>query len=149
MVYAWLHQGRVSIPGQIYLLSAVTRDREPFFRDFCNARVAVNELRRLHECGLVRSLAWVVMPDHLHWLMGLGHTHSISVVAKMMKARTAQAINRNMNRHGQVWQRAFHEHAVRAEEDIVGIARYIVANPLRAGIVKRVGDYSHWDAAWL
>ena len=104
--------GTVSIPGQIYFLTAVTQDREPFFRDFCNARVAVNELRRLHECGLVRSLAWVVMPDHLHWLIGLGHTHSISVVAKMMKARTAQAINRNMNRHGQVWQRAFHEHEI-------------------------------------
>ena len=149
MVYAWLRQGRVSIPGQIYFLTAVTQDREPFFRDFVTARVAVNELRRLHECGLVRSLAWVVMPDHLHWLMALGHSHSISVVAKMMKARTAQVINRKTHRHGQIWQRAFYEHAVRQEEDIAAIARYIVANPLRAGIVKRVGDYPHWDAAWL
>jgi putative transposase len=29
------------------------------------------------------------------------------------------------------------------------IARYIVANPLRAGLVAKVGDYALWDACWL
>ncbi|MFV3292807.1 transposase, partial [Pseudomonas sp. NY11955] len=29
------------------------------------------------------------------------------------------------------------------------VARYIIANPIRAGLVSRVGDYSHWDAVWL
>jgi putative transposase len=29
------------------------------------------------------------------------------------------------------------------------VARYIVANPLRAGLVNRVEDYSHWDSIWL
>jgi len=28
-------------------------------------------------------------------------------------------------------------------------ARYIVANPLRAGLVERLGDYPLWDAVWL
>jgi len=23
------------------------------------------------------------------------------------------------------------------------------SNPLRAGLVQRVGEYSHWDAAWV
>jgi hypothetical protein len=30
-----------------------------------------------------------------------------------------------------------------------GIARYIVGNPLQAGLVDRIGDYPHWDAVWL
>jgi hypothetical protein len=29
------------------------------------------------------------------------------------------------------------------------LARYIVANPLRAGLVEHLGDYPHWDAVWL
>jgi len=29
------------------------------------------------------------------------------------------------------------------------MARYIVANPLRAGLVERIGDYPLWDATWL
>jgi putative transposase len=48
-----------------------------------------------------------------------------------------------------VWQRGFHDHALRKEEDIVSVARYIVANPVRDGLVRRIGDYPHWDAVWL
>jgi hypothetical protein len=29
------------------------------------------------------------------------------------------------------------------------VARYIVANPLRAGLVEHLGDYPLWDAVWL
>jgi plasmid stabilization system protein ParE len=39
--------------------------------------------------------------------------------------------------------------AQRAEEDLIKIARYIVANPLRARLVEHIGDYPLWDAAWL
>ncbi|MES9878966.1 MAG: transposase, partial [Candidatus Sedimenticola sp. 1PA] len=33
--------------------------------------------------------------------------------------------------------------------DIKELARYIVANPLRGGLVESIGDYPHWDAMWL
>ncbi|MGB7814803.1 MAG: hypothetical protein WBL28_00460 [Methylotenera sp.] len=48
-----------------------------------------------------------------------------------------------------IWQPGFYDHAIRKDEDIVAIARYIIANPIRAGLVKRVGDHPHWDAVWL
>jgi hypothetical protein len=38
---------------------------------------------------------------------------------------------------------------LRQDEDVARVARYVVANPLRAGLVKRIGDYPLWDAAWL
>jgi len=50
---------------------------------------------------------------------------------------------------GALWQRGFHDHALRRDEDIEDIARYIVANPLRAGLVRHIGDYPHWDAIWI
>ena len=48
-----------------------------------------------------------------------------------------------------LWQTGYYDHAIRKDEDIQAIARYIVANPIRAGLVTKVGDYSHWDAVWL
>jgi REP element-mobilizing transposase RayT len=48
-----------------------------------------------------------------------------------------------------IWQKGFHDHALRREADVVGIARYIVRNPVRAGIVMRPGLYPHWDSIWL
>ena len=48
-----------------------------------------------------------------------------------------------------VWQPNYHDHAVRQDEDMRKMARYIVANPLTANLVERLGDYSLWDAVWL
>ena len=149
MVYAWLRAGRVSLPGQVYFLTTVTHDREPLFSDFAHARLTIGELRRLNDTALVTSLAWVVMPDHLHWLLALGHSHSIDIVVKMLKGRTAAALNRRSSRRAPVWQRNYYDHALREDEDLTRTARYIVANPLRAGLVKKLGDYPHWDAIWL
>lgn len=149
MVCKRLCAGRVSVPGQIHLVTCATYRRQPLFAEFAAARLVIIEMRRLHDSGLIASLAWVLMPDHLHWLLGLGTTHSLQVVLKTLKGRSAQLVNRWRGHHGPVWQAGYHYHARRPAEDLTTAARYIVANPLRAGLVSRIGDYPHWDAAWL
>jgi REP element-mobilizing transposase RayT len=149
MVYAQARRGRLSLPGQVYLLTIATFEAQAVFTDFHCARAVVNEMRRLHDTALVSSLAWVVMPDHIQWLLALGHTHALAIVVKMLKGRTAMAANRAVRRRSPVWQTGYHEHVLREAEDLTDIARYIVANPVRARLVRRVGDYPHWDAIWL
>lgn len=69
---------------------------------------------------------------------------------QQLKSRSAIAINNAYPDHqGQLWQKGFHDHALRKEEEILATARYIVANPLRAGLTRRIGDYPLWDAGWL
>ncbi len=200
MSYDVLRKGRYSQRYHAYCITTVTRDRQPLFTDLDTARMLVHELRRLHENDNVTSLAWVIMPDHLHWLIQLGgfdeysgrinsalqgvnpnetcraefirpgynrgkmhgrmnsalqetssiqEYWSLSWVMKTFKARSALAINRYRSHSGSIWQRAYYDRAVRKEEDIRRIARYIVANPLRAGLVRNVGDYPHWDCIWM
>lgn len=149
MPYNDLRKGRYSEAGRIYLITAVLSERRPLFQDFYLARLVVAEMRRLDESAEVDSLAWVVMPDHVHWLLSLGEYANLSVVVKSLKARSAMAINRALGVEGSVWQRAFHDHALRRDEDILTLARYVISNPLRAGLVNSVGDYPHWDCKWL
>jgi hypothetical protein len=52
-------------------------------------------------------------------------------------------------RCGPLWQTGYHDRAIRDGEDLLPFARYIVANPLRAGLVEKIGDYPLWDASWL
>lgn len=111
--------------------------------------MVVDEMRRLDGEGWVSSMAWVLMPDHLHWMFALGVERGLGEVIKTLKARSAQRANRFAGMSGPLWQRAFHDHALREEKEILPTARYIIANPLRAGLVERVGDYPHWDAVWL
>jgi len=66
-----------------------------------------------------------------------------------VKGRSAHYINQRLKRHGQVWQKTYHDHALRKDEDVLKAARYIVANPLRKGLVDKIGNYPLWDAIWV
>ena len=106
-------------------------------------------MRRVHDEGLIQSLAWVLMPDHLHWLFGLTERADLKKVMQMVKGRSAHYINERLNRHGKVWDKTYYDHALRKEEDVRKVARYIVANPLRRGLVEKITDYPLWDAVWV
>ena len=97
----------------------------------------------------VTTLAFVVMPDHVHWLVQLGEGDDLASTINKMKSRSALKINRRLGRTGRVWQRGYFDRGIRSGEDLVAVARYIVANPLRAGIVADIGKYPHWDAVWV
>ena len=88
------------------------------------------------------------MPDHIHWLFGL-ESGTLGGVMKILKAHSAHAINGISGSRGSIWQPGYHDHALRCEEDIRAFARYIVANPVRAGLCERVGDYPFWNAIWV
>jgi len=143
-----LRSGRFSETGRIYLLTAVVHDRQPLFADWRLGRLLVQELRLVEDLRLARSLAWVVMPDHWHWLVELNEG-SLGSLVQRIKSRSAKAVNTARRTQGRVWQRGFHDYAVRKEEDIQALARYVVANPLRAGLVERIGEYPLWDAVYL
>ena len=153
MTYDALRKGRASVPGHAYVVTTVTSQRTKFFLDLSVARAVILEMRRLDTNGLLHSLAWVLMPDHLHWLFQLTADHAdeveLATIMKLFKGRSARAVNTVMARRGAVWQRAYYDRGVRNDEDVVQIARYIAANPLRARLVEGLADYPHWDAIWL
>ena len=108
---------------------------------------------------LARSLAalsndtytwcYVAMPDHVHWLMQLDGGLDLSPCVQKLKSLTAKQLRQRGFSKPAVWQRGFHDRALRAEEDLKTVARYVIANPVRAGLVNSIRDYPYWDAAWI
>jgi len=144
-----LRKGQFSGRTQIYHISTVTDGHEQAFVVFRHARLVIHSLRREDLAGNTETLAFVVMPDHLHWLLQLKAERSLSVCVNTVKSFATRSINSCSERHGKLWQKGFYDRAIRRDEDLVTIARYIVANPSRAGIVKSAREYPHWDAVWL
>ena len=66
-----------------------------------------------------------------------------------LKSASGREVNRLIGKQGPFWQKSFHDHALRADEDMRTVARYMAANPLRAGLVQRIGDYPFWNAIWV
>ncbi|UVM51660.1 MULTISPECIES: REP-associated tyrosine transposase [unclassified Pseudomonas] len=143
-----LRHGRFSEEGRAYLITAVVHQRRRIFTDWQLGRLLVAELKRAHDQKWINSIAWVVMPDHLHWLVQL-EQRSLAQLMQATKSRSTLSINRASNNEGAFWQSGYHDRAIRDGEELLPFARYIVANPLRAGLVKKIGDYPLWDACWL
>ncbi|CAN7485917.1 REP-associated tyrosine transposase [Pseudomonas sp. GL-B-26] len=143
-----LRVGRFSESGRIYLLTVVVDQRQPFFADWQLGRLVVRELRQAQEEGWGDFLTWVVMPDHMHCLVQL-HERTLAELMCRIKSRSSLAVNQALGRRGRLWQKGYHDRAARREEDVKALARYVVANPIRAGLVTRVHDYPLWDACWL
>ena len=143
-----LRRGRCSEPGRLYMLTSVTYHRRPLFLNFQFARLVIQFLRRADQEHHCRSLAWVVMPDHVHWLLELKDV-TLGTLMQRFKSRTSHALRKAGARMVPVWQAGYHDRALRHDDDVVKVSRYIIANPLSAGLVSRIGDYPHWDAVWL
>ena len=149
-----LRKGRYSETGRVYLLTTKTRQCKPLFLNFFCGRIVVQAMRFQENEKRVESLAFVLMPDHLHWLFALREDFKLSEVMKSVKNYSSRKIGDSLRESGEmeathIWQEGFHDHALREEDDLIDVARYVVANPVRAGLVQRVEDYSLWDAKWL
>jgi REP element-mobilizing transposase RayT len=140
-----LRRGRFSEPGRLYMLTTITHQRSHCSMTFtCPARH--QQLRKLIKNNC-QSLAWVVMPDHLHWLIEL-KSATLATLMRRFKSRSSLALHKAGVEQHPVWQAGYQDRALR-REDVKWVARYIVANPLRAGLVGSVREYPHWDAVWL
>jgi putative transposase len=144
-----LRVGRFSAVGQVYLITTITQERAPLFADFWAARTCVTELQRSDHIGCCTTLAYVLMPDHLHWMVQLSRGRLPDLI-RNFKASSSRKINEMDEIPGRrCWQRGYHDRAIRDDQELKVAARYLVANPLRAGLVARLADYPHWDATWL
>jgi len=145
-----LRTGRVSIPGQVYTLTSVTHSRIKLFADIFLARIVVNAMRFHHEKGNVESLAFVIMPDHFHWLAALSDKIDLARLMQSVKGHTAREIKRAIGGDGKpIWQEGYFDHALRGDEDVKAFARYMIMNPVRAGLVEDIWSYPLWDAVWV
>lgn len=144
-----LRRGRVSLPGQPYHIITATHARRAVFAQPEAARAVIHAMRHMHDDGWLHSHAWVLMPDHLHWLFTLGERAHLPATLNRFKSGSAHAILAMLPELERVWQSGYFDHGVRRDEDLRAISRYIIANPLRAGLCEQVGDYPWWDVEWL
>jgi REP element-mobilizing transposase RayT len=83
----------------------------------------------------------------MHLLVEQGN-EDLSLTMQRVKGRVSAALRR-AHPGMVVWQPGFHDRALRTDESVIRAARYLVANPIRAGLARGIGDYSFWDAVWL
>ena len=90
--------------------------------------------------------AYCIMSNHVHVLF----THQdpqwpLFKIMQSHKSYTAKMCNRALGRSGPFWEEESYDHIVRSPRAFSNILRYILQNPVKAGIVDRWQD---WPFSW-
>ena len=124
-------------PGVVALLTTCTTDRKRIFEQTDHADLVMSEISRLHDDDS-RVLGFCIMPEHVHLLV-LNLKSSLLDFMRVLKGRTARLLRGQGVDH--VWQRSFHDHLLRRNEDISGTLRYLLENPVRAALTDSWTKY--------
>ena len=89
--------------------------------------------------GNADLLLYCVMPDHVHLVVSIGKQDLITILQRF-KSYTGHIWTKRTGRKP-LWQGSFHDHGVRRTENMDELIKYVVENPLHAGLVSDWQDY--------
>jgi len=141
---------RYRIPGTWVFFTQVLHDRSrPLLTEHIDLlREAYNTV---HARWPFHTVAFVVLPDHLHCIWSLpgddtdypGRWRMIkSGFTRLLRLRGVQV---GVRSHGErcVWQRRYWEHTLHTEDDLRAHVDYIHGNPLKHGWAERMADWPY------
>ena len=134
-----LRKGRYSRPGNFYFLTTCVEGRTKIFIEEPRAKIVLDSLRWLRTKNYFALDAAVVMPDHIHFV-GQLRGKPLPEVMRILKGFTAYQLS-SSGVSTPVWQDGYHDHALRRSEDYRIKVRYVLNNPVRAGLAERPEDY--------
>lgn len=140
---------RARVTGACYFLTFALQDRSSdlLVRHHLELGRALRFMQQRKPCGLP---AIVLLPDHVHMLMSLpvGDADYSSRIrlcksnfVSALRSRADVRVTLNAKGEANIWQRRFWEHLIRDEQDFAAHVDYIHINPLKHGLVERVGDW--------
>jgi putative transposase len=120
------------------LVTINTMHRAPVFSSAPKAREVIETLYRIQTLHPFHIFAFVIMPDHCHFLLSVTPPFTISRLINILKSGVSHSIG-----EGPLWQPRFH---LRIVENIRGAIEYIHQNPVRACLREQAEEYE-WSSA--
>jgi REP-associated tyrosine transposase len=124
-----------------YFLTFCTADRHRAFTEAAGVNVVRGQFLRAADRHLVALVAYCFMPDHVHLLVE-GTREDSELKGFQSAAKQYSGFHYKAQFGRPLWQRYGFERALRSEESTIDVVRYILANPVRAGLAGRVDEYS-------
>jgi len=136
-------KARIDIPGCLYHVIARGTERRKIFLDNKDRADFLARLSSALDKTGGKCLAWCLMPNHFHLLILRGKG-TLSELMRRLMTGYAVGFNVRHRRCGHLFQNRYK--AVLCEEDgyLLELSAYIPLNPLRAGLVKDMGELGRY-----
>lgn len=126
---------RIEYPGALYHVTSRGNARQPIFVDDGDRQVFIRHLGAVVEAHRWLLYAYCLMTNHYHLLVETPEP-DLSRGMRRLNGHYCQTFNRRHRRVGHVLQGRFSGILVERESHLLELARYIVLNPVRAGMTE-------------
>ena len=135
---------RYETPDGVVHVTARGNRRQDIYTDVIDRRRFNADLAVACERFDVRCLAYCQMRNHYHLLL-LAELPALSGALHRLNGAYAQWFNRRHDLNGHVFQDRFHGAPVTSEVHLFALFRYILLNPVRAGICEAPAEW-RWSS---
>jgi REP element-mobilizing transposase RayT len=135
---------RIEFPGALYHVTSRGNARAPIFLGEGDRYLLLDVLGDVVERYRWRCHAYCLMTNHYHLVVGTPEPN-LSQGMRQLNGLYTQRLNRRHGRVGHVFQGRFKGILVERESHLLELARYVVLNPVRAGIVDAAENY-RWSS---
>lgn len=135
---------RLEHPGALWHITVRGNQRKEIFRTDEDREAFLRTLGRTVTLFRWRLLAWVLMGNHYHLLLETPEP-TLSRGMRDLNSIYTQGYNRRNRRTGHVLQGRFKSILVERETHLLELCRYVVLNPVRAGIAAGAGQW-RWSS---
>jgi putative transposase len=127
-----------------YFLTMCTKDRARHFVDAQIVALVNEQFQRASGEEAFAVITYCFMPDHDLLVEGERDAADLKRFTKSAKQYSGFYFRRRTGLF--LWQRYSFERVLRHDEATATVARYVIANPVRAGMVQSPGDYPFWGS---
>lgn len=136
---------RMIVPGHPHHVTQRGNGRQRTFFEDGDYRLYRDLLGEHCQASGVAVWAWVLMPNQVHLILVPGDEDAVRRALAPLHRRYAGHIHARLRRTGHFWQGRF-GCAAMDEQHCAAAIRYVLMNPVRAGLVERAADWP-WSSA--
>ena len=135
---------RIQYPGAVYHVTSRGNAGQPIFKDDRDREEFLVTLRRVTDRYRWRCHGYCLMRNHYHLVIETPEGNLVLGMRQLNGVYT-QTFNRRHSRMGHLLQGRYQAILVQKESHLLEVCRYVVLNPVRAGLVKRA-DQWQWSS---
>jgi len=118
---------------RVYFVTIVSENRRKLFNKKEFAKEIIGCLQDLRDSMRFNLYGYCLMPDHFHGLIGHGDSGvELGRIIGAFKSLTTKIYWDYGD--GKLWQRGYHDHIIRNEEDFFDCLKYTKENPSKANL---------------
>ena len=128
---------RLDAPGMVHHVWAHAVDGRDLFLDTDDRWDIVARLSAVFPDGGALCLGWTLMSNHLHAVVKTG-VQRLGTLMQRVLTGYAMRFNGRTGRRGHLLQGRYGSRPVRDEADLLVVVRYVLRNPLAAGMIRSI-----------